>query len=83
MENPIKERIDELGISIRAAARILDLSQPVVLRHYRGERRPSFDSMELYSGRLGISLGTLRDWARYKRKEMDEEKRKAASSSKN
>lgn len=76
MDNPIKERIDELGISIRAAARILELSQPVVLRHYRGERRPSVDSMELYNGRLGISLGTLRDWARYMRKENSAKKAK-------
>ena len=69
MENPIKKRINELGISIRAAARIVELAQPVVLRHYHGTQRPSFDSMEVYHGRLGIPLTDLRAWAKHLREQ--------------
>lgn len=71
MENPIKEKIDELGISTHAAARIVELAQPVVYRHYAGTRRLSADSMEMYNGRLGIPMNKLREWNRYLKKTLD------------
>ena len=70
MDNPIKKRIDELGISTHAAARILsspgdEITQASVHHHYAGNRRISADSMEKYSGRMQISMRDMRDWNRF------------------
>lgn len=59
--NPIRKRIDELGISQHAAAKILGIAQPNVQRHYHGKSRLSADSMERYHYRLQISLKEMRE----------------------
>lgn len=76
MENPIRKRLEELQISMRAAARILDLSPTTVSRHCGGTRRLSADNMELYNVRLGIPMNKLREWNKHIKGAVNEAARK-------
>lgn len=64
-ENPIKTRAKELGLSTHAIAKIVGLSQPVVLRHIHGQRRLAADSMDRYHYRLQIPYDKMRAWNRH------------------
>ena len=65
MENPIKKKIEELDLSLRAIAKILDVSQTTVHRHFHGRRRLNADNMEMYNVRLGIPLKDLKAWNKH------------------
>lgn len=69
MRNPVKRKIEELQLSTHAVARIVEISQVSVWRHYHGMRRLSADAMEVYSGRLGISMSDMRSWNKYLKQE--------------
>lgn len=65
MDNPIKKRIDELGLSTHAVAKIIGIKQASVYRHYSGQRRLSADSIEAYSDKLQIKQKEMLKWNRF------------------
>lgn len=82
-KNPIAARMDDLGLSQHAVAKILEITQTNIHKHYHGTRRLSADSMEMYNLRLGIPMKELRAWNKHlKEKKIQENKNKKTDNSK-
>jgi len=69
MDNPIKKRIDELSLSTYDVAKIVNLEQPSVWRHYTGQRRLSSDSMVAYNSRLQVNFQEMLRWNSFLKEE--------------